>query len=60
MYSHMAAPKKMKNRLRLSFYVDAKHKVQLDRTAARLKRPWSELAREGFDLVLAKYRRAKR
>jgi hypothetical protein len=55
----MAAPKKMQNRLRLSFYVDEKHKEQLDRIAARLKRPWSELAREGFDLVLAKYRRGK-
>jgi hypothetical protein len=56
----MAAPKKMKNRLRLSFYVDARHKEQLDRIATRLKRPWSEIAREGFDLVLAKYLRAKR
>lgn len=50
----------MKNRLRLSFYVDARHKEQLDRIAARIKRPWSELAREGFDIVISKYRRPKR
>ncbi len=52
----MAAPKKLKQPLRVSLFLDAGRKAELDRLAARLDRLWSELAREGVELVLAKYK----
>jgi predicted DNA-binding protein len=51
----MPRPKKMKNRQRVSLFMDAQQKARLDRLAARLGRPWSELAREALDGLLSKH-----
>jgi len=53
----MPAPKKMKQRQRITLYMDAEQKVRLDRLAAKIGRPWAEIVRKGVDMVLAKYRK---
>ncbi len=53
----MPRPKKMENRQRISLFVDAEQKAQIDRIAVRLCQPWSELVREGINMVLVKYRK---
>lgn len=52
----MPRPKILRQRLRISFYVEAEQKRRLDRLAAAKGVPWAELAREGLDMVLARYK----
>ena len=47
----------MKQRQRITLYMDAEQKVRLDRLAAKIGRPWAEIVRKGVDMVLAKYRK---
>jgi len=53
----MPRPKKMKSRQRVSLFIDAQQKAQLDRLAKRLGRPWSELAREALDGLLLQHKK---
>jgi hypothetical protein len=53
----MARPKKMKNRQRISLFVDADQKVRLDRLANFEGVPWAELVRKAVDDLLKKYKR---
>jgi predicted DNA-binding protein len=51
----MPAPKKMKQRQRITLYMDAEQKNRLDRLAAKRGRPWAELVRAAVDDLLRKY-----
>jgi cytidylate kinase len=53
----MAAPKKMKQRQRITLYMDAEQKVRLDRLAKSERVPWAELVRKAVDDLLKKHNR---
>jgi predicted DNA-binding protein len=53
----MAAPKKMKQRQRITLYMDAEQKVRLDRLAKSEGVPWAELVRKAVDDLLRKPKR---
>jgi len=53
----MPAPKKMKQRQRITLYMDAEQKVRLDRLAKSERVPWAELVRKAVDDLMKKYKR---
>lgn len=56
----MARPKKMKNRQRISLFVEAEQKMRLDRLANSEGVPWAELVRNSVDDLLRKSKRKGR